>query len=340
MRICLFVSALCIVGYITLCDTDTEDTAGHCYEDGSYHCSIYTNETQLIKTLLASCNGNATTIFVTKGYESTKYGDLLIDLELPSNIKHIYINNYKDHDYIRLTTSVYNTELVSFEGEANLELQEDDFFDYFKAMQKINVQIIKSKLRPSFSSLSNLTHLNFRIAIPQHLDNIMFVGLSNLEHLDLSFSKFIKLCERAFENLNVLTYLSLASNKITKINEGAFSGLSSLNVLDLTNNRIVAVSDYVLDSLIKLHSLYLSQNPGLPLEALLQTYSIQQLFLQYNDYVTLNPYIFQQMNSLTRLHLNDPFVCDCRIQWFSFLRRYGVYLDEGAALNHHTIMEN
>lgn len=106
----------------------------------------------MIKLLLASCDGTATTIVVTKSYESTRYEELLIDLELPPNIKQIYINNYKDSDDIRLKTYVNNTELISIEGKANFGLQENEFFNYyFKVIQKISVQTIKSNMKPSLS---------------------------------------------------------------------------------------------------------------------------------------------------------------------------------------------
>ena len=51
--------------------------------------------------------------------------------------------------------------------------------------------------------------------------------------------------------------------------------------------------------------------------------------LPYNGYQTLDPYVFQQMDSLVFIYLSDPFECNCNLQWTSLMKQYGRYIGSG-----------
>ena len=63
-----------------------------------------------------------------------------------------------------------------------------------------------------------------------------------------------------------------------------------------------------------------------PLNALIQAKSVIVLYLRYNGYHTLDPNVFQHMESLKYLYLSDPFICDCKLQWTSQVEQYGLYI--------------
>ena len=126
--------------------------------------------------------------------------------------------------------------------------------------------------------------------------------------------------------MSKLTYLSLAYNELTYIEDGALTELSSLEQLDLNENELLSVSDNVFEGLTDLTYLNLDDNPGFPLNALILARSVIRLYLRYNGYHTLDPYVFQQMESLRYLYLSDPFVCDCRLHWTSLVDQYELYI--------------
>ena len=114
-------------------------------------------------------------------------------------------------------------------------------------------------------------------------------------------------------------------NSLT-IEEAALSELSSLKELELFENELVSVPDNVFEGLTDLTYLDLDDNPEFPLTALIQAKSVITLYLRYKGYHTLDPYVFQQMDSLKYLYLSDPFVCDCKLQWTSQVEQYGLYI--------------
>ena len=278
--------------------------------------------------MLRDCSNNSSFagIYVYKYYVSNEYGNLLIDIELPTNIQYLYIYNSQDQDHIRLTTFSQNTALTRIDTSSYIELESNDFFTHFTGLQNIGMNYVLSREPPSFTNLYNLTYL--RVAqvgpVTHALDEGIVSGLTNLVSLSLYTSYFNGINEGAFRNLSKLTYLHLAYNEIAYIEDGAFTDLSSLKLLYLYDNGIQIVSDNVFEGLTDLTYLYLNNNPEFPLNALIKAKSVIYLFLQYNGYSTLEPYVFQQMESLEYLYLSDTFVCDCSLQWTSLVGQYGL----------------
>ncbi|KAI6647641.1 hypothetical protein LOD99_8715 [Oopsacas minuta] len=318
---------------------DCSNEAGYCNNGtDNLNCYISNNQTQYIKSLLSFCSGQNTgyvSIAVIKNYVSTVYENLIIDIELASNIQYLSISNYiyKDQDTIRLTTSSQNTGLTRIYVNSNyhMQLESKNFFNYFTGLKDIFVGYCISKETPSFTNLQYLTYLSVGIvgSSTRIFDNTIVRGLSNLIYLSFYNSDFNGINKGSLDGLNSLTHLSFRNNKLSIIEDGTFSELSSLLGLHLSNNGLRITSNNVFESLTKLTKLSLDENPGFPIEALIHTKSLRSLNLQYNDYHTLDPYVLQQMKSLSTIYLNDPFICDCRLQWTSIVSQYGLNISNG-----------
>ena len=340
----ILLLGICVTGFVTIECVDCSNVAGYCYFYTSYlRCYITTNDTQSIKALLRDCSSNSDSLVslsVYKNYVSNEYGNLLIDIELPTNIQSLNIYNSQDQDHIRLTTFSQNNLLTRIFTSSYIELESNNFFTHFSGLKYIYFQYVLSKEPPSFTHLLSLTYLRVYLVgpIPYALDEGIVSGLTNLVYLRLSNSYFNGITEGAFRNLNKLTYLRIGNNELAYIEDGALKNLSSLKQLslsdDLHNNKLQIVSDNVFEGLTDLTWLYLNNNPGFPLSALIQAKSVIELYLRYNGYNTLEPYVFQQMNSLRYLYLSDPFVCDCDIRWTSLVEQYGLYIRYGVCDNH------
>ena len=319
-----------MTGFVTIECVDCSNEAGYCDFNTSYlSCYITTNDTQSIKALLRDCSSNSSSLIslnVYTNYVSNEYGNLLIDVELPTNIQSLSLYNTQDQDHIRLTTFIQNTGLTSIYTSSYIELESNNFFTHFTALQKIELGYVLSREPPSFTNLLSLTYLRVYLIGPvtHALDEGFVSGSTNLVNLIIYYSYFNGITEGAFRNLNKLQRLYLGNSKLTYIEDGAFRDLSSLEVLVLEGNRLQNVSDNVFEGLTNSIFLYLSNNPEFPLTALIQAKSVYQLNLQYNGYHTLEPYVFQQMNSLRHLLLSDPFVCDCDLRWTSLVGQYGL----------------
>ena len=328
----ILLLGICVTGFVTIECQYCSNGAGYCYSHTDHpHCYITNNDTQSIKLLLKDCSDNSILfidIAVEKGYVSNEYGNLLIDVELPSNIQSLRIYNNQDQDHIRLTTSSQNTGLTRISISPYIELESNDFFSHFTGLQNINMGYVLSREPPSFTNLVSLTHLRMYLVGPvtHVLDDGIVSGLTNLVILYLPNSYFNGIAKGALRDMNSLTNLDLRNNELTYIEDGALSELSSLERFYLYENELVSVSDNVFEGLTDLTYLYLDNNPGFPLNALLQARSVVYLYLRYNGYHTLDPYVFQQMDSLRYLYLSDPFVCDCKLQWASLVEQYQVYI--------------
>ena len=331
----ILLLGICVTGFVTIECVDCSNEAGYCNFNPPYiSCYITNNDTQSIKSLLRDCSSNSASLVrlkVYKNYVSNEYGNLLIDIELPTNIQTLSIYNTQDQDHIRLTTFSQNTGLTRIYTSSYIELESNNFFTHFSGLKYIYFQYVLSKEPPSFTNLLSLTHLRIYLVGPvtHALDEGIVSVLTKLVYLSLSNSYFSGITERAFRNLNKLTYLSLANNELTYIEDGALRDLSSLERLSLSDNKLQIVSDNVFEGLTDLTFLYLSYNPGFPLTALIQAKSVIYLYLRYNGYHTLEPYVFQQMDSLTYLSLSDPFVCDCDLRWTSLVEQYELNIISG-----------
>ena len=322
-----------MTGFVTIECVDCSNEAGYCdFSTYSLSCYITTNDTQSIKALSRDCSSNSSSLsflYVYKNYVSNEYWNLLIDVELPTNIQSFSI--YSTQDHIRLTTSSQNTGLTSIYTYSYIELESNNFFTHFTALQKINFRYVLSREPPSFTNLLSLTFLRvYPVGPNTHaLDEGIFSGLTNLVYLRLYNSYFNGITEGAFRSLNKLTYMNLEYSELAYIEDGALRDLSSLKQLYLSNNQLQIVSDNAFEGLTDLTYLYLDNNPEFPLTALIQAKFVIQLFLRYNGYHTLDAYVFQQMDSLRYLYLSDPFVCDCDLRWTSLVGQYGLNIING-----------
>ena len=331
----ILLLGICVAGFVTIECQDCTNGAGYCdYSTSSLKCYINNNDTQLIKVLLTDCTSNNvsfSSIYVYKDYVSNEYANLLLDIELPSNIQSLYINNYQDQDHIRLTTSSQNAALTIIYTEAYIELESNDFFTHFTGLQNINMDYVLSREPPSFTNLVSLTYLSMNLVGPvtHVLDDGIVSGLINLVTLSLPNSYFNGIAKGALSGMNSLTKLDLRKNELAYIEDEALSELSSLERFYLHDNEQLSVSDNVFEGLTDLTYLYLDNNPGFPLNALIQAKSVVYLYLRYNGYHTLDPYVFQQMDSLNYLYLSDPFICDCKLQWISLVNQYQLDIRQG-----------
>ena len=290
-----------VTGFVTIECVDCSNEAGYCgLSTSSLTCFIATNDTLSVKALLRDCSSNSssfTRITVYKNYVSSEYGNLLIDIELPTNIQYFEVHNGRDQDHIRLTTSNQNTALTKIYSGSYIELESNTFFTHFTGLQDIQMSYVLSREPPSFTNLHSLTYLRAYLVGPviHGLDEGIVSGLTNLVKLYLSNSYFNGINKGAFRNLNMLTYLYLGYNEISYIEDGALTDLSSLERLYLYNNEIQNVSDNVFEGLTKLTILYLDNSPGFPLSALIQAKSISNIRpvcvstdgLPYNGYQTI-----------------------------------------------------
>ncbi|KAI6647639.1 Fibrillin-3-like [Oopsacas minuta] len=337
-NICLLLGLVTYLYYYAVVEAvDCSTGAGYCnYYSNYLRCYITNNETQGIKSLLSYCSGQSTgfvTIYVYKNYLSTVYGNLIIDIELASNIQFLYIYYSRDQDNIRLTTSSQNTGLTRIYSNYHIQLESGNFFNYFTGLKSIYTSYCITKETPSFTNLQYLTYLFARIigSSTRTFDNTIVRGLSNLVVLSFYNSDFNGITTGSLDGLNSLTFLSFQNNKLSSIEDGTFDELPSLLTLHLQNNGLRITSNNVFEGLNELTEMRLDGNPGFPIEALIHTRSLRYVNLQYNEYHTLEPYVFQQMKSPSSIHiyLNDPFICDCRLQWTSIVSQYGVYIYYG-----------
>ena len=272
----ILLLGICVTGFVIIECVDCSKEAGYCdFSTSSLNCYITDNDTESIKALLRDCSSNSSSLVhldIYKNYVSIEYGNLLIDIELPTNIHYLSIDNTQDQDHIRLTTFSQNTGVTKIYTSSYIELESNNFFTHFTALQSIELSYVLSSEPPSFTHLLSLTLLRIYLVGPvtHALDEGIVSGLTNLVTLSLYNSYFNGITEGAFRNLNKLTRLYLAYNELTYIEDGAFRDLYSLKRLYLHNNQLKIVSDNVFEGLTDLTYLYLNKNPEFPLTALTQ----------------------------------------------------------------------
>ena len=316
--------------YLTISALSCYNEAGDCtFTSTTVKCNIRNNGTEQIGSLLTTCSSSSeryTTLYVYKQYYSNPYGDIVVRIDLPSNIKRIFLNNDRDHDYFRLATSTQNTALTYFAMNYPGFLESNDFFNNFIGLKSIKLQKIYSQGFPSFTNLHDLTYLKVRISGERNLTNAMFTGLDNLLKLDISHSDFSHIAGNAFQPLINLEYLSINYNKIHVIEYGSLNSLNNLIILELEGNEIRWVSTNAFRGLSKLLNIQLDRNPNFPLEALLPLRNLRNLYLNFNNYSTIDPFVFQQFTELSRVYVENPLTCDCRLQWAAQLSQHGIYV--------------
>ena len=320
--------------------SDYSNGAGNCRSySSSIDCFITNNDTQSIKTLLSTGSQGSTSkyqLYVYKRYSSDS-GYLKIDIEISSNIRYLYLDlsNSNDHNQIILNTSTINTKIEYMRCNRIVHLESGSFFNQFVGLTSIYFSDVVSTILPSFNELENLVYLTARIKIKGNhvLDSSFVSGLSNLRSLELRYSSFESIVEGALEDMDSLSHLYLDHNKISSIEDGALRGLTYLRYLSLEDNGLRDVSYNVFKDLSQLTYLNLNENPEFPLPALIPLKDLKYLYLNFNNYQTLEPYVFQQLINLTRIYMNNPFTCDCNLRWTSQVKQFGLFIYNGYCLD-------
>ena len=95
----LFGLIVCLCCCVEVESVFCSNGAGYCNDYTSYiSCYMDYSDTQLVKELLRDCSNRSTyfrTLYVYKNYVSNVYGNVLIDIELPSNIRSLTIHNQR-----------------------------------------------------------------------------------------------------------------------------------------------------------------------------------------------------------------------------------------------------
>ena len=192
----ILLLGICVTGFVTIECPDCSNEAGYCDFNPPYiSCYITNNDTQSIKSLLRDCSSNSSSLVslkVYKNYVSNEYGNLLIDIELPTNILTLDIYNSQDQDHIRLITFSQNTGLTRTYTSPYIELESNDFFTHFTSLQRIFLGYVLSREPPSFTNLLSLTFLRVYLVGPvtHALDEGIVSGLTNLVSLYMYYSYF------------------------------------------------------------------------------------------------------------------------------------------------------
>ena len=337
----LFLFAFFLTFWVDQNNSDYSNEAGYCINYYSYQirCYITNNDTQSIKTLLSTGSQESTSryyLFVNKRYSLDK-GNLTLDLEISSNIRYLILHlSYSDnHDQIILKTSTINTKIEYISCNRIVHLESGSFFNQFVGLTSIYFSDVVSTTLPSFIELENLVYLRAKLKFKGNhvLDSSFVSGLSKLRSLNLRDLSFTSITNGAFENMDSLSYLYLDRNKISSIEDGALRGLTYLRYLGLEDNGLRDLSYNAFRGLNQLTFLNLNENPEFPLPALIPLKNLKYLYLNFNNYQTLEPYVFQQLKELTRINMNNPFTCDCNLQWTSQVKQFGLIIYNGYCLD-------
>lgn len=325
-----------------------QNNAGFCIKiNATNYINCYisnNNNTSSVAELLKICSNNYTlahTVNIFKNYPSTG-GDLTIGIELGQRIQNVYFENNADDDYIHLKAFEINNYLTNMRFsylQGRFFLDSSNFFNNFRELRIISSSYSGSYVfaeeTPSFTNLKYLTSLELQLLIlnePMITAN-MVSGLRNLVKLDLINSNFQKIEPNAFQDLSNLKELHLHNNNISELNDDVFSDLTSLEELNLEGNNIRVATKDAFNGLDNVTTLDFSRNPDFPLENLLKFKAVKVLYLEKNEYTYFNPEILQQLKSLERIYFsNNPFNCNCDMQWASYLAQFGIEL-LGASCN-------
>ncbi|XP_043539493.1 slit homolog 3 protein-like isoform X2 [Chiloscyllium plagiosum] len=166
----------------------------------------------------------------------------------------------------------------------------------------------------SFEIFSNLSDLDLSNNMIQHFDLDLPLPVVKL---DLSANSLTRIPD--FSNLRNLRKLILDHNKIQALPEGAFDDLVSLEELSLSGNAIRVIPENIFDPLESLKYLTLSANniENLPSNSLHNLKSLTTLDVSDNQLRTIPP-DFLEGHPMLYLYLsNNPWLCDCDIQYLT-----------------------
>ena len=325
----LLAEIVCSSSSIECSDTRSEYATDYfCSSSANLFCYILNDNTQLIKSQLKNCSSSSnsfTQICLFKGIT----GNVIIDLDLPENIVRLSFINTLDGSAFGITTSVTNYFLTSllFRGDVNIE--NENIFKFFVNLRSLYARgdIFSNEIL-SFTNLHSLRYIQsgFQVSGTTKLDGSMVSGLENLVALYIRNSNFHEIKLNAFQNLINLRDLAINNNRaLTQIQNGTFDSLTKLTRLHLISTSIRPVGNSLLKPLNQLEDLSLYDSQNFPLEGLIYLRGLKRLSLGYGSSSTLDPFLFQQLNSLTYLSLfYNPIVCNCNLEWIPKLAQKGV----------------
>ncbi|XP_051900407.1 slit homolog 3 protein-like isoform X2 [Pristis pectinata] len=189
---------------------------------------------------------------------------------------------------------------------------------------------IKSVSLSSFKNLSNLHDLDLSNNQIKHLEGDYPLSV---EKLDLSSNSLTTIPD--FRKLPHLRKLILDDNEISALPDGAFQPLVNLEDFSIKGNLIVHIPDHIFDPLENLRYLTLSANniEEFPKDALSRLEHLETFDVSNNELRTI-PQDFFENNTLLYVFLyNNPWHCDCNIQYLSTWIRSNegkVYSPEGS----------
>ena len=128
------------------------------------------------------------------------------------------------------------------------------------------------------------------------------------QRIFLQSNKLTVVRSTSFSSVHNLTVLWMYSNNISQIEAGAFFGLEKLEELDIgDNSNLRTMSPTAFRGLTKLHTLHLHRCglSELPVGVFRGMFSLQYLYLQDNNIITLHDDAFLDLANLTYLYLHN-----------------------------------
>ncbi|KAI6658474.1 hypothetical protein LOD99_15274 [Oopsacas minuta] len=331
-----------LLGFFTVCRLETCSYSTPIISCGDlsstptdyWWCDIFEGEnTELIRNVIRNCTSEEyshKTVLQIYKYASFDV-PLTVELDIGPYITRIlFIFAFPGNIFqVSSVKSHPSVNYIWFLDDDFILLQ-PNFFEFFP-----NVTTVTSKVKLIFNSLpsfsNKLISLSISIDIGQEfaLNESFTEAFSSMSRLWLTNSGIISIEQEAFNGMSELTSLNLEDNQIQHLPARVFGNLTNLDNLILANNTITTASPDSFYGLDNLTLLIVDENQYFPVNVLRTLNMLRILFLRNNGYTTLNPFPFQQLNSLTYLELtNNPFTCDCELQWLSFVSMYGIVIQD------------
>ena len=301
-----------------------------------WYCDIYNGtETDFIKDAIRNCTTceytHKTTIFFY--LFTSEPVDLVLDIGPSitdvmfdfSSSSSVQISSFKVHSFV--TRLIFDISGI---------VPQSNFFSLFPNVESVSFsQNLTFNSVPTFNNLKLLS-LTARISVTNGfvLNRNFTQGLESLQYLYVLNSGITSVSTNAFAEMGDLIILSLENNLISYLKPQVFQGLSNLIQLNLRENQITTASPDSFNGLNSLTYLTVAMNTNFPVYSLRELKSLRTLDINSNGYTNLNPFPFQQLNQLTYIRLSDnPFKCDCELQWLSMVSMHGVSIQGGVCVS-------
>lgn len=172
----------------------------------------------------------------------------------------------------------------------------------------------------TFGELRDLKTLELSNASLSEIPEGLFHGLNDLQYLNLGNNSLNIIPNDSFRDLEHLLWLNLGMNPLTDLGNKPFQNCLELETLIIEGSQLTQLKDLDLLGLTSLKVLIARKNPQLKdIEKYTfdRTPKLAYLDLGSNNLTHL-PYSFSGLGLLQEvLAGNNPWVCDCRMQWFA-----------------------